>query len=169
MKLRVRLLGTITLSLLAALGSGGAWGVAVGEQPPPFALPDARGEIVSLAQLRGQVTYVDFWASWCSPCKRSFPWMNELQRRYGERGLAIVAVNVDKKRADAARFLQQMPANFRVVFDAAGITPLAWAVGAMPSSYLIDGEGKVIAVETGFFDERKGLMEERIRALLRAP
>src|SRR5581483_7906899 len=84
--------------------------VAVGEAAPAFALPSAQGSTVALADLRGKVVYVDFWASWCGPCKRSFPWMNELAQRYGKDGLAIVAVNVDKKRSDAERFLATTPA-----------------------------------------------------------
>lgn len=141
----------------------------VGQQAPAFALLDAQGNLVSLTRLRGHVVHVDFWASWCGPCRRSFPWMNALHSRYGDRGLAIVAINVDKKRVDAERFLQQNPAAFSIVFDAAGVTPSAWGVRAMPSSYLIDQQGKIIATEMGFTEERKGIMEERIRVLLGAP
>ena len=124
------------------------------------------GAPVDLAALKGKVVYVDFWASWCGPCRRSFPWMNDLQRRYGDRGLTIVGVNVDKRRPEADRFLGQVPASFTIVFDAAGVTPSAWGVAGMPSSYLIDTQGKVVAVETGFVDERKTVMEARIQRLL---
>jgi thiol-disulfide isomerase/thioredoxin len=140
----------------------------VGAAAPPFALPDAAGNTVSLASLRGRVVYVDFWASWCGPCRRSFPWMNELQQRYGARGLAIVAVNVDKKRPDAERFLQQLPAAFTVVYDPAGATPAAYRVPGMPTSYLIDRQGNVVQIEQGFFDERRASTEARIEALLAA-
>jgi len=123
---------------------------------------------VALERLRGQVVYVDFWASWCGPCRRSFPWMNELQRRYGDRGLTIVAINVDKNAADAARFLERNPAMFAVAYDQAGVTPLAYSVRDMPSSYLIDSRGNVVEIEHGFHDERKGPLEQRIQALLAA-
>src|SRR2546427_1432439 len=122
----------------SALVSTLAAAVGVGERAPPFALPTAAGDTVALAQLRGKVVYVDFWASWCGPCRRSFPWMNAMNRKYGAQGLAIVAINVDKKRADAERFLAQIPAEFTVVFDAPGAVPAAYAVKGMPSSYLID-------------------------------
>jgi hypothetical protein len=94
--------------------------------------------------------------------------MNEMQHRYGGRGLAIVAINVDKNPADAARFLERNPAQFAVAYDQAGVTPLAYAVREMPSSYLIDSRGKVVEVEHGFHDERKGALEQRIQALLAA-
>ena len=144
----------------------GALGVEPGELAPAFALPTAAGETLALERLRGQVVYVDFWASWCGPCRRSFPWMNEMNRKYAAKGLAIVAINVDKKRADAERFLAQVPAEFTVVFDAPGAVPAAYAVKGMPSSYLIDANGRVAVVEQGFRDESRAVLEEKIRALL---
>jgi cytochrome c biogenesis protein CcmG, thiol:disulfide interchange protein DsbE len=152
----------------ALLAPAPALAVDVGAAAPAFALPDARGAPVALDKLRGQVVYVDFWASWCTPCKRSFPWMNELQQRWGGKGLAVVAINVDKKRDDADRFLRQVPATFTVVFDETGATPAAFGVKAMPSSYLIDTRGNVVEIEQGYRDERRATLEERIRALVAA-
>jgi len=139
-----------------------------GQPAPNFALPDAQGSTVALQALRGQVVYVDFWASWCGPCRRSFPWMNEMQQKYGAKGFTVVAINVDKKRADADKFLALLPANFPVVYDEAGATPSAYAVQGMPSSYLIDARGNVSYVERGFVDESRGPLEERVKALLAA-
>jgi len=137
-----------------------------GDAAPPFSLPAASGAATTLASLRGSVVYVDFWASWCTPCRRSFPWMNELEARYRDSGLTIVAINVDKRREDALRFLRDVPARFTVVFDAEGRMPAAFDVKGMPSSYLIDREGRVAAVEEGFHDDRAAALEQRIRALL---
>jgi thiol-disulfide isomerase/thioredoxin len=150
----------------AAFLSANAAALEVGARAPSFALPTAGGDTVRLEGLRGKVVYVDFWASWCGPCRQSFPWMNELQRRYGNQGLSIVAVNVDKKRDDATRFLSELPAEFTVVYDAPGATPAAYAVKAMPSSYLIDRGGNVVAIEQGFRDESRSALEQRIRALV---
>ncbi len=146
-----------------------AHAVREGEKAPPFALATAAGATIDLARLRGNVVYVDFWASWCAPCRRSFPWMNALHERYRTQGLAIVAINVDKRRPDAERFLRDVPAGFPVVFDAQGTVPAAFDVKGMPSSYLIDRQGVVAAVEEGFHDDRKSALEERIRALLAQP
>jgi cytochrome c biogenesis protein CcmG, thiol:disulfide interchange protein DsbE len=155
------------LAIATALAwARGALGAEPGERAPAFALPTAAGETLALERLRGQVVYVDFWASWCGPCRRSFPWMNEMNRKYAAKGLAIVAINVDKKRADAERFLAQIPAEFTVVFDAPGAVPAAYAVKGMPSSYLIDANGRVAVVEQGFRDESRAVLEEKIRALL---
>jgi cytochrome c biogenesis protein CcmG/thiol:disulfide interchange protein DsbE len=159
-----RLLAGVALALAPVL----VHAVGVGEAPPPFSLATAKGDTVALDRLKGQVVYVDFWASWCGPCKRSFPWMNELAERYGDKGFTVVAVNVDKKREDAERFLAATPARFTVVYDAPGATPAAWAVKGMPSSYLVDRSGRVVMVEQGFRDEQKGLVEQRIRDLIAA-
>ena len=138
----------------------------VGLPAPVFSLPSAKGEPVALDKLRGKIVYVDFWASWCGPCRRSFPWMNEMQQKYGSKGFVVVGVNVDKKRTDADRFLAQNPANFTIAFDEAGTTPSAYAVKGMPSSYLIDGTGKIVYVERGFLDENKAQIEQRIATLV---
>ena len=146
--------------------STAAAAVDVGERAPAFALPTAAGDTVSLERLQGKVVYVDFWASWCGPCRRSFPWMNEMQRRYGDKGLAIIAINVDKKRPDATRFLTETPAEFTVVYDAAGAIPAVYGVKGMPSSYLVDARGNVVAIEQGFHDGSPAALEARISALI---
>ena len=160
----IRLIIAGTLWASASL----AHAVRTGEPAPPLVLASASGETIDLARLRGLVVYLDFWASWCAPCRRSFPWMNGLLERHGGEGLVIVGVNVDKRRADADRFLRDVPASFSVVFDAQGVTPTAFDVKGMPSSYLIDRNGIVVAVEEGFHDEHVAALEARIRALLAA-
>jgi len=161
----LRAVAAVATWLLLGVGAGAA---DIGAPAPAFALPDAQGESISLDKLRGRVVYVDFWASWCAPCKRSFPWMNELQRRYAEQGLAVVAINVDKKREDAQRFLREVPASFTILYDGNGVAPAAWGVKGMPSSYLVDARGTVVAIEEGFRDDRAAALEARIRALLAA-
>src|SRR6266568_3938318 len=149
--IRSRLVRAAMLAVLTVgIPGGPALALGIGDPAPSFALLDARGDLVALERLRGRVVYVDFWASWCGPCRRSFPWMNEMQQKYGARGFTVVGVNVDKRRPDAERFLQQTPAAFTIVYDEAGKTPEAYAVKGMPSSYLIDVAGKVVAVESGF-------------------
>jgi cytochrome c biogenesis protein CcmG, thiol:disulfide interchange protein DsbE len=151
------------LSMLAAAAPRAA---GVGDVAPAFALADAQAKTVSLASLKGHVVYVDFWASWCGPCRRSFPWMNAMQAKYAPQGFTVVAVNVDKRRGDAERFLADVPAQFTIVFDPAGATPTAYDVKAMPSSVLVGADGKVALVEEGFHDARRDALEAKIRALL---
>ena len=163
--MRARQLGWI-LSIVLWAVTGCALAAAPGEPAPAFALPGADEKILVLEQLRGRVVYLDFWASWCGPCRRSFPWMNEIEQRYAAKGLTVVAINVDTRRADAERFLDLYPAKFAIVYDPSGATPRAYDVKAMPSSYLIDRSGKIARVEQGFLDEKRDALEETIRSQL---
>jgi thiol-disulfide isomerase/thioredoxin len=103
-----------------------------------------------LSPVQGKVIWVDFWASWCVPCRRSFPWMNTMHRKYGGEGLEIIGVNLDKDRALADGFLAETPAEFALRFDPAGNLAKDFKVQAMPSSYLVDADGNVLATHVGF-------------------
>lgn len=155
----------ITSLALSCLVCALAGAVEVGSPAPTYSLPSANGK-VDTASLKGKLVYVDFWASWCVPCKQSFPWMNELQAKYGERGLHVLAINVDGKQADADKFLAQVPAKFQVAFDSAGQTPKQFAVKAMPTSYLVDGEGRVVYVHAGFRESDQKAIEAAVVAAL---
>ena len=104
----------------------------------------------ALQPVEGRVLWVDFWASWCVPCRRSFPWLNSMHRKYGPEGLQIIAVNLDKDRALADAFLAEVPAEFALRFDPAGALAKQYGVQAMPSSFLIDLDGNVLATHAGF-------------------
>lgn len=158
----------------AALGAGlSAWaGLALalspGEAAPDFQLPGLR-EAVQLSAQRGKLVYLDFWASWCGPCKQSFPWMNELQGRFGPQGLQVIAINLDASRDDARRFLAEVPAQFTLAFDSRGDTPRRYAVKGMPSSVLIAPDGTVLDVHNGFRAEDRALLEAQITRALARP
>ncbi|MEO8485216.1 MAG: TlpA disulfide reductase family protein [Betaproteobacteria bacterium] len=149
-----------------ALAATTAFAAAPGDAAPAFTLPEAGGAEVALDQLKGRVVYVDFWASWCGPCKRSFPWMSDMQRKYGDGGLTVLAINVDKKRADAQKFLVATPGAFTIVYDPAGAVAAAYDVKGMPTSYLVDRAGRIVAVDSGFRDDAKAGIEARIRTVL---
>jgi cytochrome c biogenesis protein CcmG, thiol:disulfide interchange protein DsbE len=121
-----------------------------------------------LSSLKGKVVYLDFWASWCGPCRQSFPWMNEMQSKYGAKGFQVVGVNLDAKRADADQFLGNWPAKFTVAFDAKGDTAKRFEVKGMPSSVLIGADGKVLAVHRGFKDEDRAELEAKFASALAA-
>jgi cytochrome c biogenesis protein CcmG, thiol:disulfide interchange protein DsbE len=126
-----------------------AFAVQPGGPAPAIVLPAEGGEF-RLDAYRGKVVYLDFWASWCGPCKQSFPFMNSLQSRYADKGLVIVAVNVDTAGEDAQRFLKQVAADFKIAYDPRGEVAKEYAIKGMPSSFLIGRDGKVLSVHTGF-------------------
>jgi cytochrome c biogenesis protein CcmG/thiol:disulfide interchange protein DsbE len=134
-------------------------------QAPGFDLPTLTGT-VSLDALRGKVMYVDFWASWCVPCRLSFPWLRTLHERYAAKGLVIVAINLDKNRDAADSFLEDYPAPFVVAFDPSGKTAEAFDVSAMPSSYLISPTGTILYSQAGFDPKETGKIEALIKEAL---
>jgi len=147
--------------------------VGVGEFAPNFKLPASRDAksgamTVRLVDLRGKVVYLDFWASWCGPCKQSFPWMNSLQTRFQDKGLQILAVNVDVHSEDARAFLTALPPQFRVAFDTQGVTPRQYAIRGMPTSLVIGGDGKVVLLHNGFRPDDEAEVEAVIERALAA-
>lgn len=140
--------------------------VDMGSVVPAFEL-QGRGEIVKLANYRGKWVYVDFWASWCGPCKQSFPWMNEIQSKYGSKGLQVIGISVDTKAEDARKFLLSNPANFTIAFDESGATPRSYNIKGMPSSVLIGPDGKIIFEHVGFNQAEKAEVESKIKLALK--
>lgn len=120
----------------------------------------------TLAQHEGQVVYLDFWASWCGPCRKSFPWMNEMQEKYRQQGLVIISVNLDANKASAIKFLLENPANFSVIYDPAGDIAQRFKIKGMPSSLLIDRHGQVQQAHSGFFTHKLELYEAQLTAQL---
>ncbi len=142
----------------AALGltfDSKAKGAEVGQAAPKCTLTPLGSEQrderrYDLQQFQGKVLYVDFWASWCSPCARSFSFMNALDRELSGQGLHIVGINLDEKLDDAKSFLIKHPASFAVAVDADGRCPKDFGVQAMPSSYLVDRHGIIRHAHLGF-------------------
>lgn len=135
------------------------------QDAPAINLPTANGQI-ELASLQGKVVYLDFWASWCKPCKDSFPWMHAMKATYENQGFEVLAVNLDKDRKLADKFLENMDVNFLIAFDEAGNTATKYQLRGMPSSYLIGRDGKLYASHVGFREKDKAKMEEAIKQLL---
>lgn len=105
---------------------------------------------IDLARYQGKVVVVDFWASWCVPCRRSFPWMNEMQAKYADDGLVIIGVNMDDDAELAAAFLEEFPAQFIIAYDQDGSLARQFDVIAMPSTYVLDRDGNQVTRHLGF-------------------
>jgi cytochrome c biogenesis protein CcmG/thiol:disulfide interchange protein DsbE len=121
---------------------------------------------VDLNSFRGRVVYLDFWASWCAPCRQSFPWMQEMQETYGRQGLAIVAVDVDKSQSDAQKFLAEFHPTFDVRFDPKGELAEHFHVQGMPTGLAIDRRGVVRFTHLGFRPVDRAAYENQLRELL---
>jgi len=156
--------GLCLLGLPAKAADGLAPGTAA---PKCTGTPMGEGPVFDFASTgANKVIYVDFWASWCGPCARAFPFLNALDREYRERGLHVVGINVDERVEDAQRFLRRYRAGFSVLKDSGGACPRAYRVLAMPTSYLIDRRGIVREVHTGFRDGDAEQRRAQIEKLL---
>jgi cytochrome c biogenesis protein CcmG, thiol:disulfide interchange protein DsbE len=129
----------------------------------------AQAAPLELSAYRGKVVLLDFWASWCNPCRQSFPWMGTIAQEYAAQGLVVVAVNVDRERALADDFLHDNPAQFKIVYDPQGEVARQFQFKDMPTSYLIDRTGHIRFVHPGFYRERAGEYLSQIRTLLDEP
>lgn len=114
----------------------------------------------------GKVVLVDFWASWCKPCLKSFPWMNEMHEKYAGKGLQIIAVNLDKDEGLIEKFLQAAPADFTIAYDKSAILAKRFGVKAMPSSFYYGRDGRFVEKHLGFRDSKTDEYEAKIRTLL---
>jgi len=119
-----------------------------------------------LSDYQGKVVVLDFWASWCVPCRRSFPWMNEMQNKYADEGLVIIAVNLDNQVSEAEAFLQRYPAEFSIYYDHERQLARQYGVEAMPSSFLIGRDGTVVERHLGFKSGKTDDYEAAIVELL---
>lgn len=154
----------LALLLALALQALPAAALEVGQSAPELEL--AGPGLSRLSALKGKPVYLDFWASWCGPCQKSFPWMNAMQAKYAAQGLQVLAINLDAKRADADDFLARNPAQFALAFDARGDSARRLGVKGMPTSMLLDADGKLLWVHQGFLDADRATLEARLAEAL---
>jgi thiol-disulfide isomerase/thioredoxin len=142
--------------------------VAPGEVAPEINLPrlPTGSENIRLADLRGKVVYVDFWASWCGPCRVSFPLLDAIRTELGPQGFEVLAVNVDEFEEDALRYLDELPVSYLVAYDQAGSTPAAYGIVGMPTGFLVDREGIVRKRHQGFRKSDASMLRAEIVKLL---
>ncbi len=161
---------TLLLSLILSLPIAAA-AVEPGAPAPDVTAPllAASGQPLALSSLRGNVVYVDFWASWCLPCRLSMPTLDALARKYGERGFRVVGVNKDVSTGDAEQFLKRVHVGFPLLADGNDTVARAFDVKAMPSGYLIDRKGVVRHVHRGFTESTAAALNSEIEALLKDP
>lgn len=159
------------LALAACLACFPTFAVESGGAAPTVALPRLGNGAAppAIASLKGRVVYVDFWASWCVPCRLSMPALDSLYKKHSAAGLTVIGVNKDTSAEDAQKFLKRVPVGFPVARDEQDAVAKAFDVKAMPSGYLIDRKGVVRKVHRGFTVETAGVLEREIAELLKEP
>lgn len=152
------------VALFTAWGMQRALALEAGSPAPEVELPGTGGTVVKISKQSGKVLYVDFWASWCGPCRQSFPWMNEMQEKYKGQGFQVIGINLDAQADDADKFLAKVPAKFTVAYDSKGSSAKLYGVKGMPTSLLIGRDGKVIYQHMGFNGESREKLEQIIQS-----
>jgi len=158
----------------AAMGAGP---VSVGDAAPKVELPllsaqEINGDSLSagtsfgLDDLRGKVVYLDFWASWCGPCRMSFPRLEQLRQELGPRGFEVLAINVDEFEVDALNFLSEIPVTYPALYDGGGTAAQQYGILGMPTAYLIGREGQVRFLHQGFRKNDEVQLRSKIIKLL---
>lgn len=154
------------LLLYPALSQAATKGEAAADFSLPALSENGDGPTLSLADYRGKVVYLDFWASWCPPCLVSMPLLDDLRKRYLDKGFEVLAVNINRDSLDAVDFLLDRPVTYPVLADPEGKTPALYRIKSMPSSFLIDREGNIRLRHEGFKPSDIELIEEHLNILL---
>ena len=156
----------LLLTLTAIIFSlNGLQATEIGKKAPDFTLQSlAEKSRVSLSALKGKVVLVDFWASWCAPCKVSMPHLAKLSKKY--KNFAVIAVNIDDEKENAIKFLDDLGLKINAVHDASKEVVSAYDVPEMPTAYLIDQYGKVQYIHSGYSEEKLKKLEFAIRGLV---
>ena len=152
---------------LASLTPAALQNANAGQTIPDFTLPTLSNDSVQLSAHKGEVVYVDFWATWCPPCRKSFPWMEQMHRKYKDAGLKIIAVSIDGDKAAIQSFLNSNPVSFTVAHDKGGKIADSFGLQGMPTSYLIDRKGVLHYTHAGFRESDKDVLESHIKSLLK--
>ncbi len=162
------IIASIIIATTSFLVVNTALAVEVGEAAPDFTLPDIQegNNPLTLSDLKGKVVYVDFWASWCAPCLRSLPQINDLYTKYKDSGFEVVAVNLDNPIEDGLDFLLDTPLDYKILADPDGNTPESYGLIGMPTSYLVDKNGIVQLVHMGFKDNDLEIIEREVLKVL---
>lgn len=134
---------------------------------PDFTLKTTQGSNLRLSEHRGDVILLNFWASWCGPCRQEMPLLDELQQRYQKLGFSVIGVNVDKDSALAAKMLRDIPVTFPVALDNQGTVSAEYDVSAMPTTVIIDRDGNMRFMHKGYQPGYEKTYEQQIKELIR--
>ena len=163
----MRLARTLIPTLLLALLGGTATATGPAPAAPDFALPARDGGEVRLSELKGQVVMINFWATWCGPCRQEMPLLQQIHAKYEPLGFTMLGVNVEPDSVAAQNWLKEMPVSFPIVFDRKSEVSSSFGVEAMPSSVLIDREGRVRHVHRGYKPGDEAVYADLVRGLVK--
>ncbi len=166
MQQRNRIIPTLTL-LLGLLLAGSALALDTGSTAPDFTLKSRSGENIKLSELRGEVVMVNFWASWCAPCRQEMPLLEDIYDRYSDMGFTLLGVNVEEDSSAALDLLKEIPVTFPILLDTRNSVSKLYNVVAMPSTVILDRDGKVRFIHRGYLPGYEDEYRQQIKELIR--
>jgi peroxiredoxin len=162
------MLRAFSVFVMTTLVASLAWAATVSGPAPAFTLQSNAGQQVSLASLKGKVVMVNFWATWCVPCRQEMPHLEALYKRYNSLGFELLAVNVEKNNAEGARkWLEETPVTFPVLFDPENKVTKLYKVQTMPSTVIIARDGTMRFIHHGYKPGYEEEYQTQVRSLLR--
>ncbi|PCK07920.1 MAG: redoxin [Alteromonadaceae bacterium] len=165
--LSITLKSLAALLLVSVIGSN-AFAKELKGPAPDFTLKSNSGKNVRLSELRGQVVMVNFWASWCGPCRQEMPVLEKLYTRYKSAGFTLLGVNVEEDQNAADKVLKSTPVTFPILYDPESSVSSAYKVDAMPSTIFIDCDGNMTYLHRGYKAGEESKYKSRIKKLLRS-
>lgn len=163
--LRILLAATATAALAFSV-SATSEATAERSPAPDFTLKSSSGENIKLSELRGQVVMINFWASWCGPCRQEMPLLDELHARYSPMGFTMLGVNVEKDSSKARALLKDLPVEFPILFDQKNQVSKDYDVIAMPSTVLVDRDGNIRYIHRGYKPGDENTYQDMIRSVI---
>lgn len=152
--------------ILSVFLAGGAQAAEVSGPAQDFTLKARSGKNIKLSELRGQVVMINFWASWCGPCRQEMPLLDDLYKQYKDYGFTLLGINVDENRDAAQKLLSQVPVTFTILFDPTSSVTELYKVDAMPSTILIDRDGNMRYLHRGYKPGYEKIYDEQVKALV---
>ena len=165
MKMKDILLYILLTLIIGQISSISTHASSIGDNAPLFSLRDIHGRAWPLDDLKGKVVFINFWATWCTPCRKELPMLNELQKK--SKDVVVLAVNIDKKRSNVESFLKGYSLNIPILLDPDGRVVASYGARAMPASFILDRDGKVRFVHYGFNEKKDPMLwENELREIL---
>ena len=157
---------SLAAALLISVGSLMSIPAQASQPAPSLTLKKLDNSSFNLSDYKGDVIYLDFWATWCPPCRKSFPWMEEMHQKYSDLGFKVIAISTDVKRSVIDQFLKDLTTNFIIAHEPTGEAASKFKVTGMPNSYLIDRKGNIRLKHAGFNSKDKSKLEAEIKKLI---
>lgn len=164
MKLKFLTICSVLLMMALSLN---AHALSVGQASPDFTLPSSTGKNIRLQELRGQVVLINFWASWCGPCRQEMPLLEDIYKKYSKLGFTILGINVEQDSSKAATYLRDVPVTFPILFDTQNTLSKLYDVNAMPTTVIVDRSGKIRYIHAGYKPGYEETYKKQIKDLIK--